>query len=252
MYKKDGRILFSISSVILIDIVLISIFNIIYICIDPNFSLGIIDSRIGLTLLHLPYPVCILNILLIALYWEELLKKSTKATSFLVKYSKVYIIACIIILSGHIVLIVLSLSVDFTLFATVTTILDFATVIPASISALYCIVNSIRVLVMIKEMDQKLINKNDRKTKLDRTMLFIYVSNFGLMLIVVARLLDISPFYWNYKSDLNQVQYTFSVLGTIICHLGVIFSFHTTRDSGSSSASIKKKSSKSTKDKDRG
>jgi len=70
-------------------------------------------------------------------------------------------------------------------------------------------------------------------------MLFIFVANFGLMLIVVSRAVDLAA-NWNYLSTLNDVQFTFFILGTVICHLGVIFSFHTSRDNSSSSHSIKK------------
>jgi len=167
MYKKDGTIIFSISSVILIHIIVESLYETIYILIDPDYILGILDNRVALTLLHLPPPVCICNILLIALYWEELLKKSTKATSFLVKYSKFYIVVVILILSLHVVLIILCVVVtDIPTFVTIGYVLDAATIAPASISSLYCIINSIRIVFMIKKMDQKLINKNDRKKKI--------------------------------------------------------------------------------------
>jgi len=251
MYRADGKIRFSIASFIACDIIILSIFDCIYIGVDPNYILGIWDNRVGLTMQGVAIPICICNILLIALYWEELLKSSTKASSFLVQYSKVYIVIVIVILSVHIALVAAQAAVSFAYFSLVSIINDYCTIIPAGLSALYCIINSIRIVVMIKKMDQQKLNKNDRKRKLDRTMLFIYVANFGLMMTVVSRLVDLNPWYWNYKTTLNDVQFSFAVLGSIICHLGVIFSFHTTRvkSLSSGSNSLKgKKSSKSTND----
>jgi len=63
---------------------------------------------------------------------------------------------------------------------------------------------------------------------LEKTMLFVYVGNFGLVLVVIGVLTNSAPYYWNYKVFLNEVQFLFKSLGIIICHIGVMFSFHLT------------------------
>jgi hypothetical protein len=244
-YKIDKRFNFTISTVCLFDIVAVSIYQLIVIIIDPNYYYGIIDSRVGLTLLYIPFPIGVLNILLIAIYWEELLKKSTKIASFLVTYAKIYIIIVLLLLGTHIGLIIASLLVDFSIFTIVTNTLTASTIIPAIISIIYCIANSIRIILMIRKMDQKLINKNDRRKKLERTMLFIYVANFGLVLLVIGSGTNISPFFWNYKIFLNDIQYLFRQIGMIICHLGIMFSFHLTSSTNSSTGSRDSKNKKS-------
>jgi len=170
IYRKAKQITLSISYFILFEICGISILETIYVAIDPNYTYGILDSRLGVGWLNVGYPFAVNNVFLIALYWEELLQKSTKVVSFLLKYSKVFIGFCIFIFAINLgMLVSITLIQDFTIFANMVTAYYVVSIIIAGISFIYCIINSIRILILVSKFsnNDNLINNRTRKKKLD-------------------------------------------------------------------------------------
>jgi len=70
-------------------------------------------------------------------------------------------------------------------------------------------------------------------------MTFIFVSNVGVLIYILGRIVELPPFNWDWLYQYDDYQFILKMIGLIICHFGIIFSFNATQPGNPSKNSNK-------------
>jgi len=240
--KLNGGLFLTVSVFCYILILASNIFRFIHVAYEYGYTYGYIDARVQLFLIYITWPLSNLCLLLIALYWEELLSKSlgSDIKAFVSKYKGIYIgIVIGLNVLNMAVVIYEAAQQDPVSFATAIKLNRYFYIVVISLSLLYSIINIFRIKYVLDKA------KGSEKTSISRLSIFIFGANLGsvLLLITICLLLYTSSF------QLSTQNFKFlSLVGVLITDTMVLFAFKS-KSMDSSSARSRSKNTKSKRSK---
>lgn len=154
-YFKEGRKDISIMMVALCIIVVANVIRIIYFLTGPIFLFDLLEGRMNIFFALLTWPFSLFNLLLISLYWEEIIINSFRQISFLSRFRKVWIIICVVIFTFTEVCAILTFFVGLrSFFRLFINIACYSQIICGGLNIIYCIINVFRISQIISVSDQ--------------------------------------------------------------------------------------------------
>jgi len=230
----------SVAFVCLIFVIIENLIKIPYFITGPFFIYPTLSDFGSLAWMVASWPFPMFNVLLISLFWEELLTESFKKKSFLERYKAIWITICIIILAFELVitLIIVLTSTDLETFSIVTSIDLISQIAIGCAQIIYCLVNTIRLAIVIKKTKSTL--NNSGTNFLTRTSVAVIVANIGLLLFVLSLVLQLPTLGFVYPYNIRYIVWVFLSMGQFIADIGIMFSFKTTEDPKSASSNISK------------
>jgi len=170
------------------------------------------------------WPFCLFNILLISLYWEELLRDSFKKRSFIERFRIFWISLCIFIFVVTMALtILMTVSSNIAVFDLSVLLAVVIQIIIGILNLIYCIVNYIRITQVLN----KALNMSHKKKKkvfmLRKTSVSILIANIGILLFVFGLIMIANDLHLAYNWRLTTWGLVY--IGQTLSELGIIFSF---------------------------
>jgi len=227
----------SVAFICLLFILIANIIRIIYFILGPLWYYDVIMESLNIPFITATWPFSLFNILLISLFWEELLSKSFTKKSFIDQYRNVWIGICIVIFVLTLIpTIVMVLVESGPLFDLAVLITLLSQLFFGFCNIIYCIINTVRFATVISR------NLNAKKKKhhfiLRRTSICIIVANFGLFIFLISLIMVIGNLNYGYHTRL--IPWTTMYIGQMVCELGILFSFKTAKAKKTSTATASK------------
>jgi len=214
----------SVAFIALVIIIIANIIRVIYFIAGPVFFFPTLDPRLNIILVTASWPFCLFNILLISLYWEELLRDSFKKRSFIERFRIFWISLCIFIFVVTMALtILMTVSSNIAVFDLSVLLAVVIQIIIGILNLIYCIVNYIRITQVLN----KALNMSHKKKKkvfmLRKTSVSILIANIGILLFVFGLIMIANDLHLAYNWRLTTWGLVY--IGQTLSELGIIFSF---------------------------
>jgi len=212
----------SVALVCLINVVIANIIRVIYFITGPMWLYDTVEEDFNIGFITGTWPFGLFNILLISLFWEELLSQSFTKKSFVRKYFKVWIGVCIAIFVLTLIPSVIMIAAQSRpLFDMSVTIALLIQLVIGGLNIIYSIINTFRFSSVLSKMDSHAtVKKKKRFRSASISIIVANVGEFCFLLSIVSIILNVHLGFYT-----RLWCWSFMYVSLVTCDLGIIFSF---------------------------
>jgi len=202
-----------------------NIIRFLYFAIDPVWTKYIFEARVAIFFVTITWPMSIMVIFLIAIYWEELLSDKFKVSSFVSRYRNLFITLSSVLVFVNVLLSILLMIIPmynfFLLAVYIITIFHILAVIAMFI---YSVVNTVRMKKVTKKLNKnkKFANSNNKRS-IEKTADYFLGANICMLIFLIGVFMQLIGL--NYKLNFELFQSGLVFLGLVISDLCIVFCF---------------------------